>query len=171
MDTVSAINVTNVVVTGVYVGPEDSVPDNSTIIDNSLVPGDPSSLLGYGWDGTTLSPPPPPPPPPPPSPADQAAALIAAGLQIQSTSNSLLDGTYGCDPISQTAVLGEMVSLIALQVFTNGQTTLDWLDIFNNPHTFNPTEFQAFAFVIGSYLTTLKLQGPGSVPSQPLTIA
>jgi len=116
----------------------------------------------------------------PPTPAltlaQQAAAMLAAGCQIVSTSNAALSGTYACDEASQGR-LNRMYSLISRNAgaFPAGLTSLPWPDAFGGVHVFaTAAEFLAFESAIGGFVLALDLiisTNAGTLPSLPITIA
>lgn len=97
-----------------------------------------------------------------------------AGCQVVSTGTPSLSGTYSIDPRSLSDMQGEILSLVVNSTFTNGTTSLDWIDAAGASHTFDPTAFREFATKVGSYVGAIKLvagSGTGTLPAQPVTIA
>jgi hypothetical protein len=112
--------------------------------------------------------------PPAPGPAQLAVTALSAGLALTSTGTPALNATYALDPESRADMLAEMVSLLANSTFTNGTTSLAWPDAANTMHTFNVTEFKAFATAAGAYVGALKpiiASNTGTLPSAGATIA
>jgi hypothetical protein len=132
--------------------------------------------VGRGWthDNGTFSPPAPAVPPAPPTPAQQARAMLAAGIAIACETAPELDGTYPVDVETRLDMHHELLSLHRDGVFADGGTTLDWRDTSGEPHTFTPPQFEAFAAVIGGTVRTLKqivALGDGDLPMMPVEIS
>lgn len=127
---------------------------------------------------TTLQPftPPPPAPPPAPTLTQQAQAAMNGGIVITSAGTPAVSGTYAIDAESRADMMGEMMSLSVNSTFTNGTTTLDYLDAGSPPapHAFTAPLFKEFVTAVGAYVGALKFivkTGSGTLPSASVTIA
>ena len=132
------------------------------------VPSGQAVVAGWTFDGTNFAA---PTPPPPPSLAQQAVAMLAAGCQITSTGTPALNATYPCDPTTQADIQAELISLMLNNTFTNGTTTLLWLDATNTPRAFSVAAFKAFATAVGTFVGALKIiaaTNSGTLPSATL---
>ena len=93
---------------------------------------------------------------------------IPTSLQINSITNSAINGAYAFDAITQSKVMA-----ISLYIQINGKfpakyTTLPFPDANGTMHNFtSTTQFQAFATALADYATALTL---GQTPSTPVTI-
>jgi hypothetical protein len=111
--------------------------------------------------------------------AEQAAAMIAAGVTIVSTATPALNGVYACDPTSQ-AKMGNMYNLIMRAggtSFPGSLAALPWPDISNYPtkaRTFTVvSDFLNFEQAVGDWVLTLNVimtTGVGTLPSATVTI-
>jgi hypothetical protein len=117
-----------------------------------------------------------PPAPPPPTLAQQAVAMIAAGLTITSTATPALNGTYGCDAAAQQNI-GNMYNLIQRaggNAFPGGLTSLPWADKSGTPHIFESvSDFLAFETAIGDFVLQCQLvavTNAGTLPAATATI-
>lgn len=97
-------------------------------------------------------------PPPPP---------FAQGLVVTSTSTPALNATYPIDPTTQSYITTEIVSLLENNAFTNGQQTIQIVDMNNIPHTFTVAQFKPFATAMALVVTGI-IQGQS--PAQVATI-
>ena len=98
---------------------------------------------------------------------------LATGVQIESTGNSNLNGTYPMDPASQQQITGIATSISAGRGLPGGGSTFRY-----QGHQFDQTSFLNFAtaaenWVYNSYqaLGEIVMTGSGSMPEQPVTIA
>lgn len=137
-----------------------------------------SPTPGIGWRATesagTWSFTDPTPAAPPPTLAQQAGRMIASGCQISSTSTPALNGTYAADPVSQQHIAAEIVSIMLNGTFTDGTTTIEWLDVSGATHAFTIAEFKSFATAHAGFVTAcLKVINGQSttLPAQPSVIA
>jgi len=94
---------------------------------------------------------------PAPGLAQQAQAAVMAGLTVTSASAPALDGTYACDPQSQSHFQAEMIALqySGGTAFADGTATVAWPDVRGAVHTFAPAQFTAFALAVGAYVAAL----------------
>jgi hypothetical protein len=114
------------------------------------------------------------PPIPAPSIAQQAVALQAGGLAVSSSSDSALDATYPCDSLAQQHVSAEVVSLLLNGTFTDGATTISWLDVEGNAHELSIDQFKALATAIAVFVTGCARCASGqstTLPSNAATIS
>lgn len=93
------------------------------------------------------------PPVPTPTLAQQAAALLGAGLAITSTSTSALDATYAITSTSQQHIQAEVTAILLNNTFADGTTSLAWLDAAGTSHTFDVAQFKAFATAVAAFVS------------------
>ncbi|MDE1906632.1 MAG: hypothetical protein KGH75_09310, partial [Rhodospirillales bacterium] len=113
-------------------------------------------------------------PPPTPTLAQQAAAMIAAGLGITSTGTPALNGTYSVDATAQHNIQAVQIYIQANGKFPGSSGTYAWLDKAGAPHAF-PTvaEFTAFATAVADFVADLQMiiyTGTGTLPADTATI-
>lgn len=107
--------------------------------------------------------------------AQQALAMLAAGVTIVSTATPALNGTYAVGP-NDRSNLTSMYSLIdrAGGSFPSGLTALPWPDASGAVHTFaKVADFLNFETAIGGWVLVLQLMittGAGELPSATVTI-
>jgi len=110
-----------------------------------------------------------------PTLAQQASNLIQAGLTIESTSASGLNGLYGTNAAAQSNILAVQVYLQNNGKFPGSSGTQVWLDKAGSPHTFTTTgQFTEFATAIADYvadLTLVAMTNSGTLPATTTTIA
>lgn len=107
----------------------------------------------------------------PPTLADQANAMLAAGIQIVSTGTATLSGTYACDPATLSRV-GNLLAAIAAGLSIPGGV-IPWADINGAPHSFTPDQFKNLATALLAFemqLAPIAAGAPGALPTQPVTI-
>jgi len=151
------------------------LPNTTAVLrsDGAMIPSDPRNAdwQDYqAWLGVGNV----PTPVPPPTLAQQAVAMLAAGFQLTSTSTPALNGTYGCDPTSQSIVQSEIIALLLNAKFTNGNAAFAHFDKGGGQHSFSATQFKAFATAIAQFIGTLLpivATNSGTLPTQPTTIA
>lgn len=88
-----------------------------------------------------------------PTLAEQAAALLAAGLTISSTSTPALDGTYATDSVSQQHIQAEIIAILTNNTFAEGTSSIAWLDAAGASHTFTVAQFKAFATAVAAFVS------------------
>ena len=82
----------------------------------------------------------------------------SAGIQITSTSNSALNGTYAIDPTTQNKLTSIAAYVAVNQKFPAGQATLAWPDAAGVLHQgFTTSQFLALGSVIADYVTGVEL--------------
>ena len=139
------------------------------------IPAGQTVAVGYSFANGTFSA---PPAPPAPTLAQQAAAAIAAGLTITSTSTPALNGTYAVAsgvPFGREDIGTEAQFVSTFSEFTNGTTTLDWPLIDGKTFVTFPTtaSFMAFAKAAAQFYAACKAvaaTGAGSLPAASATI-
>jgi len=107
------------------------------------------------------------------SPAQAAAARLAAGLEVTSESTPGTSGTFGVGPEDISNIQAQMISIMDGQIFTNGQTTRDWIDQAGNPHPFTIPQFRAFARAAAVFVDgckTVQMLNSGDPPANHATI-
>lgn len=105
---------------------------------------------------------------PPPTPEQQIEAVIAAGLQIVSTSTPSLNGTYGIGSAEQQNISGIAAGIASRNRLPGGGATFNYGDASGTLHAFNGPNFLNLASAVEDYLYALE---QGSAPTQPITIA
>lgn len=107
--------------------------------------------------------------------AQQAQVQLAQGFAVTCTSTPALSGTYSVADInSRINVISQMVSIATTGNFSNGSTTIAWIDMSGTPHTFGVAQFRELAIAIGAYFTTMEmiiLTDSGTIPPATATIA
>lgn len=95
-------------------------------------------------------------PTPTPTLAQQAAAMLAAGLAVSSTSDNALDGTYALNTTMQLR-LSSLLQYFSLNgTFPNKATTMTLLDMAGTPHVFTQSQLLELYTALGNYLTVLE---------------
>jgi hypothetical protein len=117
-----------------------------------------------------------PPTSPTPTIAQQATAMLNAGVQIISTAHAAaLNGTYACDTVTQQKIAAISLYCLVNGNFPGGGTTYPWPDISGTFHTFpSVAEFQAFASAVANYVAALDFVIAGmssTLPTNFVTIA
>ena len=140
--------------------------------DGAFIPSDP---LNSDWQiyqvwlaqGRT------PDPAPAVTPAQIAAtafnAALAAGLTVNWTTSTALNGTYGVSQIDQFNITAETVSILTNNTFTNGQATRGWPTIAGVYATFTVAQFKAFATAAALYVDELQSAYATASAGQPTT--
>ena len=111
---------------------------------------------------------------PAPTLAQEAAAMLAAGIQIVSTSTPALDGTYPVDDATWSEMAGILAGLGAGLTVPGGGSTFNWPDAGGAPHAFTAAEFKALAQATMNFVYALDAivkSNSGTLPTQPVTIA
>lgn len=104
----------------------------------------------------------------------QAQAMLAAGCQVVSSGTPALSGTYPTDAASQAHINAEATSILLNGTFTDGTSSIVWLDVAGDPHTFSIAQFKTLATALAAYVTAcLKVINGQSttLSAQPSTIA
>lgn len=107
----------------------------------------------------------------PPTLADQANAMLAAGIQVVSTGTPALSGTYACDSVTLSRA-GNLLAAIAAGLAIPGGV-IPWADINGAPHVFTPDQFKNFSAALLAFemqLAPLSAGAPGTLPTLPVTI-
>lgn len=131
--------------------------------------GDPTPQQGWTYDGTTFA----APVVPPPSVAQQAAAMLAAGIQIASTGTPALNGTYACDPTTYQRIGGIVAAIAGGLGLPGGGSTFNWPDTAGVPHEFTATAFTDFARAVMNFeyaLNAVIAANAGTLPALPVAI-
>lgn len=112
---------------------------------------------------------------PPQTAPQKSASLLQAGLTISSTGTPALNGTYACDPLSQSDIIAIETSLNAGKGFPpGGATTFNYPDVTGAMHTFSEASFTDLAAAIRDYVYGCKAYAYGqatSLPSSTVTIS
>jgi hypothetical protein len=115
---------------------------------------------------------------PSPHPAPrEAQALIAAGIEITSSGNPTLNGTYPMDREAERRIGGLLDGLSNGLGLPKGAATVPYAEVDGTPHLFSATEIRALAAVMRDYafdieqVLGLKLAGqPAAWPALPIAI-
>ena len=150
-----------------------SAPTLPAGITLRVVSCDNTVRVGWSYNGFTFS------ASPQPAPDQQAATVIAAGIQITSTGTPALNGTYGIDADARANISGIVAGLAIGAGFPPADAaTLDYGDIAGQVHTFTQDQFKNFAKAVRDYmyaidvtLRTLAQGGNAAWPSAQVTIA
>ena len=100
-----------------------------------------------------------------------AAAALAGGLAVTSTSTSSLNGTYAVDSNTTAEINAEITSILLNTTFTDGTTALAWPDVTGAAHSFNVAQFKALATAIASFVTSVNKYARGQLSSLPPSTA
>lgn len=108
--------------------------------------------------------------------AEQATAMLSAGVTISSTATPALNGTYAVGP-NERSNLTSMYDLIQRaggSAFPAGLSALPWPDSSGAVHIFaKVSDFLNFETAIGGWVLELQLvitTGAGTLPSSTVTI-
>jgi len=104
----------------------------------------------------------------------EAQALLAGEVAITSTGTPALDGSYAITAADQLHIQAEVQSIMLNGAFADGSSTVAWPDTSGAVHTFDVTQFKAFATAVGSFVAACYKVLNGSsttLPSAALTIA
>ena len=105
------------------------------------------------------------------TPAVLAAAALAAGLMITSTSTPSISGTYAVDQLTQMDIIAIETSLNAGRGFPGGATTFNYPDTSGALHAFSETNFTNFAAAVRDYVYGLKSVIAGASMTLPGSMA
>jgi hypothetical protein len=103
-----------------------------------------------------------------------AASALSAGLIVTSIGTPALNGTYACDSNTTADINAEITSIMLNATFADGTTSLAWPDKSLALHTFNVTQFKAFATALAAFVSGVRKYAMGinsSLPSSSVTIA
>lgn len=109
----------------------------------------------------------PPPPPPPPTLAQQALAVLAAGVQLTSASTPALNGLYPLDQLSQMRVAAVETGILGGKGGPGGGTSFPWPDAAGSYHVFTTDQFTAFALAMRDYVFELEGVIGGAIKALP----
>jgi len=111
------------------------------------------------------------PAPPPPTQAQVAATMLATGIEIVSTSNPTLDGTYPCDPRTNSDDGNLLAAISAGLSLPNGVAVR--VDTSGGAHAFLPADFKNYCqakLIFQQQLNTIIGTNQGALPTQPTVI-
>lgn len=114
-----------------------------------------------------------PPPPPPPTLAQQAQAMMTAGIQIVSLGTPEIAGTYAVGPADYQQIAGTVASIAAGLGLPGGGETFLWPDTSGQPHPFSAKNFTDFARAVMNWnylLSQIAGGAPLSLPDATVTI-
>lgn len=106
----------------------------------------------------------------------KSASALSAGLNVESSGNDDLNGTYGLDQISQDNVNATVTYILMNGTFPGGGTTMPWVDQSGATHIWpDVAEFKAFATAYANYVADVSLYAAsngasGALPSNSVTI-
>jgi hypothetical protein len=106
--------------------------------------------------------------------AQQATAMLNAGMQIVSTGTPALNATFACDPATYQRVGGIVAAIAGGLGLPGGGATFLWPDTTGTPHSFSVVNFSAFAKAMMDFEYTLNAiigSNSGTLPPQPVPIA
>lgn len=89
--------------------------------------------------------------------AEKAAALIAGGLAITSTSTPALDATYPTDAATQAKAGALEVRIAAGLGFPGGGSTMPWKDAAGGWHELTQAQFTSLASAISAFVAACDL--------------
>ena len=111
---------------------------------------------------------------PTPSLAQQALALMSAGLTITSTGTPSISAVYPVTPAAQVKYASLQSVVAATGAFPGGATTQPILDAAGNFHSVTPAQFTEIALAVAAFATPLQLILDGhtgtALPSASVTI-
>jgi len=162
--------VVNGIVVEVFIPPSGKGPDDCFHPDFAAEFHAAPDNVAQGWtyDGHNFAA---PAPPLPPSLAQQAGAMLAAGIAITSASNPSLNATYGCDDATYAKDTGILSGLNAGLTPPGG--AIIRTDTKGDPHQFTSAQFHALCQAKWDYIQALETiigGGPGPLPAQPVEI-
>ena len=106
-----------------------------------------------------------------PTLAQQAVLALSGPLTVTSTGTPALSGVYSIDATATDHIQAEMLALLATGAFADGGASVVWPDIGAVNHTFNATQFKAFALAVGAYVAALYKCLNGTLGALPATSA
>lgn len=95
---------------------------------------------------------------------DAVQVLLVSGINITSSSDSALNGIYALDTNSINNLNGLYFSVKVGDGFPGGSPTFEYLDMMNQPHSFDETHFLAFGVAVRNYLYALNQAGNTNGP-------
>lgn len=110
-------------------------------------------------------------PAPGPTAAQAAATLLQGGLSVTSTATSALNGTYPCDPTSQSYIQAEVTSILLNGTFADGTSSCVWADASGSPHTFTIAQFKTLASAIAAFVAGCSKYAAGVIATAPANTA
>ena len=105
------------------------------------------------------------------NPLATAAALIAGGLTVTSTSTASLNGTYQCDDLARGAMGMQNMEIAQNNDFVGGTQTLNWPDTSGAMHAFTPAQFVPFVIAIDAFYSACLTYAAGASAGPPASTA
>lgn len=110
---------------------------------------------------------------PVPTPAQSAAAILASGAPIVSSSTSALNGTYALDQTHLDYITSLVAGISAGQGMPNGASTVTLFDVAGAPHAFTGTQLISLGAALRNVFYTCEMVIAGNtttLPTLPATI-
>lgn len=151
-----------------YDGPAANAPAGAVAVTEAILAALPFPFTGWKYASGALV----APTTPSPTLAQQAAAMLATGIEIASTGTPALNATYPCDANTQNQDGNLLAAVNASLTFPGGVVTR--LDVTGAPHFFTTTAFKNYCQAKLTFLQTLETiigSNSGTLPSLPVTIA
>ncbi len=103
--------------------------------------------------------------------AQQAAALLAAGLTVVSSGTPSLNGIYALDAATQNAIVAVQAFIQANPGQFPSGATQPWIDVVGVPRVFpSTTEFTAFATAVARVVAQVNLFAAGIVAAPIMSV-
>lgn len=161
--------VVNLYQTNEFTYPTDLAPGIAllelTVEQWQSIVGNPSA---WAVDGNALV-----PYDPCPSLSQQAMSMLSTGIEIISTSDPSLNGTYPVDSITYQQISGIIAGIADGIGLPGGGSTFNWLDTSGVPHQFTVDTFSNFASAVMNFnyqLNTIIGSNSDTLPTLPVNI-
>jgi hypothetical protein len=107
------------------------------------------------------------------TPQQQFEAALNSGLSLTWSASPTLTGNYAIDPMTQSNITAESVSILMNNAFTSGQPTRYWPQLNGTPQQFSIPQFKLFATTVAAYVDSLHAAAAGqaSWPSNAVSIS
>ncbi len=102
--------------------------------------------------------------------AQQASALLAAGLTLTTAGTLALSGvTFATDALTQQQIQAELIALLASSnaSFADGAATIAWPDTSGTLHTMTPVQFKELAVAIAAFVSACVVAIKGQATALP----
>ncbi|MBU9525064.1 DUF4376 domain-containing protein [Burkholderia multivorans] len=101
----------------------------------------------------------------------QASVALSKGLTITSTTVPALNGTFDVSSVSQQRIVAEVTSILLNGAFTDGSTSIQWVDLSGKNHSLTTTQFKAFASAVSSYVASVTACILGQASTLPPSVS